>query len=148
MQGYILFTSPALFIMSSEFWYMLADSKKQLSSKWIFNLILILLIALPVRYSIERIKPFEKTDRNPQWVSDLKKLNEKKYLKGVLFNYPKPIEAMFYTNLTVYPDLPDNVLVDKLQQAGYYILLNDNPNAPKDISTLKCSEHLHLSVPN
>lgn len=94
------------------------------------------------------MKPFEKIDRSPQWVVDLKNLNETKYLKGVLFNYPKPIEAMFYTNLIVYPNLPDNALVDKLQKEGYYIMINNNLGDHEDTSSIRYSEHLSLSTPN
>ena len=46
-------------------------------------------------------------DRNPQWVSDLKKLAKLNIEKGVLFNYNRPIEAMFYTNFTIYSKIPD-----------------------------------------
>ena len=35
MQGYILFTSPALFLMTSEFWFMLLDYKIKHKSKLI-----------------------------------------------------------------------------------------------------------------
>jgi 4-amino-4-deoxy-L-arabinose transferase-like glycosyltransferase len=135
MQAYLLFASPALFIMTAEFWLMLAAYRKNHSLKWVFNLILILLIALPIRYAIERIKPFDKTDRNPQWVNDLKTLNESKITNGILFNYNKPIEAMFYTDITVYQNIPENDIIIDLQQKGYTILINDNGNIPERIKT-------------
>ena len=148
MQAYLLFASPALFIMTAEFWHMLAAYRKNHRLKWIFNLILILLIALPIRYSIERIKPFDKTDRNPQWVKDLKTLNESKFKKGILFNYNNPIEAMFYTDITVYQNIPENNILMNLQQKGYYILINDNGNVPERIKTVTGIKTVKLTSAN
>lgn len=136
MQAYLLFVSPALFIITADFWLFLFEHRKHHKLKWIFNLILILLIALPIRYSIERIKPFSKIERKPQWVTDLKKLNDSNIDKCVLFNYDYPIEAMFYTNLTVYPNIPDYRSIVDLQIKGYAIMINDKGNIPDDIKTI------------
>lgn len=136
MQAYILFTAPALFIMVSEFWFMLAEYRKNHRLKWFFSLILFLLIALPIRYSIERIKPFAIKDRSPKWVAELKKLDEKKIKDGVLFNYDKPIEAMFYTDLTAYAFIPDKAVIIDLIARGHTIIINDNGNIPADIKAI------------
>lgn len=137
MQAYILFISPALFLMTSDFFFMLNDYKKKHSLKWIFNLALILFIALPIRYMIERVKPFEQKIRNPYWAIDLRRLNEKKIDNGVLFNYDKPIEAMFYTNLTTYPNIPDRNKIIDLIADGYTIIINDDGKLPDDIKTIE-----------
>jgi 4-amino-4-deoxy-L-arabinose transferase len=152
MQGYILFACPAIFIAAAAFWHMLNEHKQNISLdkkklKWLITLILLLLIALPVRYGIERIKPLKK-DRNPQWVIDLKKMEQRKMTKGVLFNYQKPIDAMFYTDLTVYPFTPDKNAIDSLQQKGYTIMINDNGQVPEDIRALKNITMLHLASAN
>jgi len=136
MQGYILFTSPALFLMTSEFYFMLSDYKINHKVKWLFNLVLILLILLPIRYTIERIKPFSLKERNPPRVIDLKELNNKDIVNGVLFNYSKPIEAMFYTNLTVYSHIPDNNIIVELQKKGFKIIINDKQNIPNTIKAI------------
>jgi 4-amino-4-deoxy-L-arabinose transferase-like glycosyltransferase len=137
MPTYILFASPALFIMISEFWFMLFDYRKNHKLKWLFNLILILLIAFPVRYTIERTKPFDRIDRNPEWVSDLKNLNDKKIKNGILFNYDRPIEAMFYTNLTAYSYIPEREVVIDLIGRGYAVIIKNNGNIPDDIKSIK-----------
>ena len=137
MQGYILFTSPALFLMTSEFYFMVSEFKINHKQKWIFNLILILLIILPIRYTIERVKPFEKRERYPQWVTDLKKLNDYKIYNGVLFNYNNPVKAMFYTNLIVYPFIPDEKTIINLQKKGFNVIINDRQNIPDNIITIK-----------
>jgi len=146
MQAYLLFVTPALFIMTADFWLMLYEYRKNHKLKWIFNFILILLIALPLRYTIERIKPFEIRDRNPQWVIDLKKLNERKIVKGVLFNYDNPVEAMFYTNLVVYPNLPNYKTIAELQLQGYIIFINDNGEIPADIKIIKGISFVNICI--
>ncbi len=137
MQAYILFISPALFLMTSEFFFMLNDYKRNNKLKCLFNFILLLFIALPIRYMIERVKPFEQSNRNPDWVIDLRKLNDRKISNGVLLNYDKPIEAMFYTNMTVYQNIPDKSKISDLLARGYTVIINDDGNLPDHIKTIK-----------
>ncbi|GAB6278709.1 MAG: hypothetical protein STSR0006_07070 [Lentimicrobium sp.] len=86
---------------------------------------------------IERVKPFEQNNRNPDWAIELRKLNDKEIAKGVLFNYDKPIEAMFYTNLTAYPYIPDKNKITDLIANGYTIIINDDGKLPDDFKTIK-----------
>ncbi len=136
MQGYILFISPALFLITSDFFFLLKEYKKNHRFKWLFNLVLFLFIALPVRYMIERVKPFEQQNRNPDWVIDLRKLNDRNISKGVLFNYDKPIEAMFYTNLTAYQNIPDKSKIADLVAEGYHVIINDDGKVPDEIKSI------------
>lgn len=146
MQAYILFTSPALFLITADFFYWLVQNKKNYKYQWMITVLLILLIVLPVRYSIERIKPFENKERKPEWVSDLKKMNEKKIDRGVLFNYDEPIEAMFYTDLTaVYSDLPNKSLIEDLKRKGYTVIINDNAKVTDDIRAMDGIYFEHLT---
>jgi len=146
MQGYILFTAPTLFIMTSDFFFMLKE--KRIRRKWIIDVVLVLLIVLPVRYSIERIKPFEQRKRNPEWVADLKKLDARKYTNGVLFNYPKPIEAMFYTDLVAYPYLPGKADINRLIGDGRTVVIHDDGKIPAEVDSLKNVIKLHLITDN
>lgn len=123
--------------MTSDFFFMLNEYKKTHKLKWLYYLILILLIALPIRYMIERVKPFEQNNRNPNWAIELRKLNDKKIANGVLFNYDKPIEAMFYTNLISYPHIPDSIQIIDLIADGYTVLINDNGSLPNGVKTMK-----------
>lgn len=141
MQAYLLFTAPALFIMVAGFYYWLNEIKKNYKLKWLIAIILLLLVALPIRYSIERIKPLSDFDRSPGWVIDLKKLNDREIEKGILFNYPKPIEAMFYTDLTVYPSLPDKEFINNLILDGYTVIINDSDQIPPEIKEI---ENVHF----
>lgn len=144
MQAYILFISPALFLMTAAFWVMLSEYKINSKPKWFYNLILILLIAFPIRYAIERIKPFETSERNLPWVTDLKKLNEKQIANGVLLNYNRPIEAMFYTGFTVYPNIPDSAVIIDLIEKKYQVCINDDGKIPEEIKSIKGVVITHL----
>jgi 4-amino-4-deoxy-L-arabinose transferase-like glycosyltransferase len=148
MQGYILFASPALFLMTAEFFGMLRDRIVPPGLKWLRNLVLILLIALPARYMIERVKPFEQTSRSPEWVSDLKNLRTNAGDSVVLFNYSRPIEAMFYTGFTVYPGIPDSRILTDLSLKGYRVLICDRSNVPAILRSRKEFGLIQLSVPN
>jgi len=136
MQGYMLFTAPALFIITADFFSMLSKYKSTHQPKWLINIILVLLIALPIRYSIERIKPFEKMERKPQWVQELKKMKNERPRKTILFNYPNPIEAMFYTDITAYDRIPDKKTIINLLQQDYTIIINEKGDIPRDIASL------------
>lgn len=85
------------------------------------------LIILPIRYTVERLEVFEVRDRDPQWVADLRALHESGAdQRAVLFNYQNPIEAMFYTDLKVYPHIPDKTTITKLIDQDYRVLVNDD----------------------
>ena len=133
MQAYLFITAPALFLMTAEFFYMLADLKDRNRFKWILNLVLALIILLPIRYGVERLTVFEVKERNPQWVRDLRELRKENFDNGVMFNYNRPIEAMFYTDLTVYPTIPNIDRISALQQQGYTVIINDNGNIPDQL---------------
>lgn len=137
MQAYILFTAPALFLITSEFFHVLLAYKRKHKFKILFEIILILLIALPIRYSVERLKPFEQRVRKPQWVIELKELNDRNIEKGVLFNYARPVEAMFYTNLTVYSTIPERRIINDILSEGYTVIINDNGNITEQIAAIK-----------
>lgn len=137
MQGYLLFTSPALFIMTSEFFLFIADQDKNQKLKWFFNVLMLIMIALPIRYMIERIKPFGTHEQNPAWAKELKTLGKQNISKGVLFNYSRPVEAMFYTDMIAYPQVPEKQIILDLMDKGYTVVLNDNEKLASDLKSIK-----------
>lgn len=148
MQGYLLITAPALFFMTAAFFFALTEYKKNRRFEWAINILLALLILFPVRYSFERMKLYKIRDRNPQWVVDLRKLNKKQHENGILFNYERPIEAMFYTDLIVYPYIPKKEKISELRHQGYTIIINDDGNIPKPFSTMEQIVRVKLTKPN
>ncbi|MBK7443088.1 MAG: phospholipid carrier-dependent glycosyltransferase [Bacteroidetes bacterium] len=107
MQGYILFTAPALFIITGLFYDKINELKFSGIKRVFAIIILALLILLPFRYCVERTKMLNPNTTSTEWVKDLKKLGETNHGKAILFNYPRPIEAMFYTDFIVYNTIPD-----------------------------------------
>lgn len=126
LKAYLLFTSPALFIVTAAFWWHLKDWATTRKLKWPYQLLLVLMVALPLRYCIERIKPFAQHDRTPAWVSEIKAIGEHGDTHTLLFNYDNAVAAMFYTELTVYPILPDYEKLKELKASGFHILIYDD----------------------
>ncbi len=138
MQGYLLFTSPVLFMITAEFWQQLAGWSKRIRYPALINLLLILFIALPARYSIERTKAFIKRERNPQWTKELRALNLiETDPNTILFNYPRPVEAMFYTQLIVYQEIPDIETIRELQGKGFKIIINDDGHLAEELKDIE-----------
>lgn len=126
MQGYVLFTAPALFLVTAKFWVYLKNRRNDLRPRWLVVLTLVLLLALPVRYSLERIKPFSNSLKVPGWVTEVQNLKITD-TKTVIFNSPFPIETMFYHECSAYGHLPDQRMIDSLRDAGYdVVILHDN----------------------
>lgn len=126
MQAYTLFVAPAIFILIALFFrYLrlsLASYPKAVRN--FSSVITILLIVLPIRYSLERLKPFENRERKPSWAQQLKAFKAVLPSNGVLFNTTHPIECMFYTDvLAAYSFPPDQVTIEKLSNLGYRIYL-------------------------
>ena len=144
MQAYILFICPALFIITAEFFVMLLNFKIEKTQKWLIRFIIVIMIVIPFRYLIERVRPLENIDRNPKWATDLKGLNSKNYKNAVLLNYNRPIEAMFYTDITAYNYLPNDSTINSLMQKGYTIIINDNGKVPMQTKTIKGLKMEHL----
>jgi len=124
MQGYLLFTCPTLFIMTADFYVWLRETPFSNMQKWIKKGLVFLLIA------------FQK----------LKSINNYNIEKGVLFNCPKPIEAMFYTSLTAYNNIPAKKELEALMDEKYTVLIYKGqtiiPDSILEIKGLKWLESL------
>lgn len=127
MQAYTLFTAPALFIITALFWEYLFIYRKRFNFKGLIIIILFLLIALPIHYSIERIKPFAIRERDPQWTKELRELNKRidDTAKIVIFNAEHPIETMFYNDCVAYSTTPDPFTLNDLDKQGYKIYIRE-----------------------
>jgi 4-amino-4-deoxy-L-arabinose transferase-like glycosyltransferase len=140
MQAYILFTCPALFLMTAEFYCDVQAYNFSKKFRYVKPILLFLLIALPIRYAIERVKPFRLND-NQKWVQDLKKLKQQTDSNTVLFNYSKPIDAMFYTNIAAaYSSVPSQYRIDSLVANNYKVWL-----PPSDLIKFKNCKGFILS---
>jgi len=110
MPAYTLIASPAIFIITALSFREWMDYASQ-HRKWKPLLIAasIALIALPVRYSLERLKPFSQPDvpeRLKREIAAARALER----GTVLLNAQYPVECMFYGNVTAaYPALHDTL---------------------------------------
>ncbi len=136
MQAYTLFTAPAIFMVTALFWDYLYAYRNQFKYKGWVVVLLVLLLALPIRFSLERIKPFSLSSRNPLWSQELKALANQSFNKEntVIFNTEHPIETMFYTHCIAYEGIPDTKTLDEIYKKGYRIYL-------RQARELSSSEH-------
>jgi 4-amino-4-deoxy-L-arabinose transferase-like glycosyltransferase len=125
MQAYTMFTAPAVFIMIGLFLQYLNIYKDRFKYKKGILLIMFLLIAFPVRYAIERTKPYLSLDRNPEWTKEIRALGSQLDYEDqtVIINAKRPIETMFYTNCTAYKKVPKASKMAKIKEDGYRILI-------------------------
>jgi len=133
-QTYMLISAPAIFLIISFCWFYLKSVREKVKFKWVVSIVLFLLIALPVRYCIERVKPFERRDRNPDWAVKARSLRYKIPAGNnvVIFNVEKNIEIMFYNDCTAYQKLPSLDTLKQLQSQGCLVIVNDNGNLPSE----------------
>jgi 4-amino-4-deoxy-L-arabinose transferase-like glycosyltransferase len=126
MPAYTLFSSPAVFIIAGLFFVFVKRYSKKFRYRMASIAIMVLLIALPVRQCITKTGMFQKYDRNPQWVKDIKELKPlgRKYDgKLVIFNTDRPIETMFYVDCIAYSILPSNERISELEKKGYKVIV-------------------------
>lgn len=129
---YLLLASPAFFLITSWFWFHLRSAVLNKKINWVKYVILFLLIALPVRYTIERMSPFSIMERNPTWAKELRLLNQEiTDKKVIIFNSERPIETMFYTNFIAYSLTPDTSEMKNLFKAGYVIYIYESDSLRK-----------------
>ncbi len=124
---YLLLTAPGFFMLTALCFFLLIRNRpKKRSFRLLSRLTAVLLLLLPFRYSIERVKPFATYATEQQWTEALKALPATIPVspeKVVLFNEPHPIQAMCYTGFTAYPWIPETKIVDGLRAKGFRIFV-------------------------
>jgi 4-amino-4-deoxy-L-arabinose transferase-like glycosyltransferase len=136
-QPYLLIMAPAFFILTAYFAeYLRRNRLKMRFNQKFLSLILFLLIALPIRYALERLKPFHYDKINTEKTVWLKNIDEKTGGEGaVLFNMGSDfIRAMFFSNVTAsYPSIPTTQQIEDLNQKGHKIFIVKNDNVPASL---------------
>lgn len=105
MQAYTLFMAPALFIICGVFIQMLVQKRTEFigGRKHIATTLLLLLFILPIRYCIERLKPFEEKNRSiPEYMIRLDELKPQLSKNTVIECCSNPIEVMFFCDAIAY----------------------------------------------
>ena len=124
MQAYTLFSGPAIFLVCGLFWRMLKIHKHKFKYKIVPQIILLGLIVLPFRYSFERIKPFEKNEKDLIWKNELQQLKQfEGGEKLIFFNANRHLATMFYIDCTAYGHTPSDEVIEELKKQGYKVIV-------------------------
>jgi 4-amino-4-deoxy-L-arabinose transferase-like glycosyltransferase len=123
MPAYVMVAAPAIFLLQADFWLRLHErhaAAVHRGRRAVLAACLFVLALLPARYLLGPTGPLEHRERNPEWVRQLRALNQQiGSRRAVIFNVPAHIEAMFYTPYVVY-DFPATALqADDLRRRGY-----------------------------
>lgn len=125
---YILVSAPAIFLLTALFIRWLQIVKNKINIPHILaNITLVLLIALPMRYALERIAPFKERFVRPTWhqtLNDFSLRLDSDPTKTVLIGEPHHIEAMFYFEFVAYNYIPKNTQIETLKAEGYRVFEN------------------------
>jgi 4-amino-4-deoxy-L-arabinose transferase len=133
LQGYTLFSSGALFLVIGLFVDALLSNNISLRFKWLKYTAIIVMIGLPIRYSLERLKPFQGIPKTPEWQVDIRNFSKKIRDRDnvIIFNTQYPIEYMFHTEATAYIGVPGAATLDSLSQLGYELFVVGHGNVPE-----------------
>jgi len=123
MPAYVMVAAPAIFLLQADFWLGLRERQAAAVTRGrraVLTACLFVLALLPARYLLGPTGPLEHRDRNPEWVRQLRALNQQiGSRRAVIFNVPAHIEAMFYTPYVAY-DFPVTAAhADDLRRRGY-----------------------------
>ena len=130
MPGYILLSAPAFFLVTG--WSIKALKRHYLEKKnWYSMAIIIALVALPIRYSVERIKPWKSQDlAKADYIENvLLSFAQTEAKKDLLFNTKYPIQAMFYGSVTAYNHMPSSSRIQELISDGYRIYIDSEADS-------------------
>jgi hypothetical protein len=121
MPAYTIIASPAIFIMTSQAYF---TFQRFPSFPKLMKIIAFFLILLPIRYSIERVKPFATTDISPKWNDQLMQIANSRMNTDstVIFNCPYYTEAMFITKCVCYEKDIDSISSLKLKEKNFNII--------------------------
>lgn len=124
MPGYVLPATIPIVTVTALFWVVLEKGiRRNARLRWLGYVVLIALLALPVRYCLERLKPI-------QDLSDQRRIREQLIALSsddpahptVVLNCKRSIEAMFYANCVAYERTISPELADSLRTSGFRVV--------------------------
>ncbi len=133
MPAYVMVSAPAVFMMAADWCSRLWAARSGPRGR-VCVAALVLMIALPVRTSIEGLKLLRSSEPHPTWAAQLRDLKDRwPGQRVVIFNSTRPIETMFYTPFTAYPSVPSTNLVRELTGKGYTIAVFKGRELPPEL---------------
>jgi len=130
MPAYMIIGAPPLFIMTGVAILRLVQLLKSKSEVgqvkyYLAVFVTAALFLLPLRFTIERLKPLEPSfAQTLPAIEDLKNYSNHPTLnkKTVILNYPYPIQGMFYTDAVFYDFGTAQKTIDSLHAHNYHII--------------------------
>ncbi len=124
---YLLISAPAYFILIAWFWNHVYLCHTSGNLKWVKSLVLLLLIALPIRYTIERVKFFDKNHEQAIFyrytVEELNRITN----RTLIFGTADYVEIMFHTDCyAAYQERPSDQKLNQFKKDGFTILIAEN----------------------
>jgi 4-amino-4-deoxy-L-arabinose transferase-like glycosyltransferase len=127
ISAFVMVAAPAIFLLEANFWCWLRDRRDSFTSgplRVAGAVVLFGVLVLPARYLLDPANVFERRDRSPASARQLRRIDPVLGLeRGVIFNMPTPIEAMFYSRLIAYPQLPTGAQVAGLKASRMPIVI-------------------------
>jgi 4-amino-4-deoxy-L-arabinose transferase-like glycosyltransferase len=128
LQGYILFTSPALFLIIADFFYFVKEQipGKEKKVKVFYRFLLVVIIFIPIRYCFERTQFGFSPPRHKAVMDNYKKITTPLTEKSVVLNVGEPVEFMFYNDCIAYSTpAVDAQKMTELKGKGYRFFTYD-----------------------
>ena len=151
MAGYVMTSAPAIFLIQALFWLWLLDLDSRTWTVWRRGVrwaVLALLIVLPLRYTVERLKLSPAYDRNPPWARAMRQLPSRIGPgKVVLLNVDRPVEAMFYTPYIAYAKMATPQHIAGLRRDGFRVIAFDDGQLPPTLRTTPGLEVMPNPIP-
>ncbi|HEX3553775.1 MAG TPA: glycosyltransferase family 39 protein [Thermoanaerobaculia bacterium] len=151
MAGYVMPAAPALFLVEALFWLWLLDLDARPWPAWRRGLrwaALALLVVLPLRYTVERLKLSPGYDRDPPWVRAMRQLPSRLGPgEAVLLNVDRPLEVMFYTPYIAYRKLATPEQIAGLRRDGFRVIAFDDGHLPPGLRTIPGLEVMPDPIP-
>ncbi len=127
MQGYVLFTAPAHFMILAIFLGFLF-SRFKTRFGWFLKLIFAAVLLLSLRYAYERARFSRPPESASAVAREIKALSAGLDEKTVVFNTPWFIEFMFYSDVIAYERTPSEEDLKKLETKGFTIKMAAEEN--------------------
>jgi 4-amino-4-deoxy-L-arabinose transferase len=121
---YILISAPAFFMIIAYLFHYLLENYTKLRYKYLTILVAVALIALPLRFSIERLKLFRKEPTLSTFYETKDDWQDSFNDNDIVVGCPEYIELMFYTDVkAAYSFIPDSNTLTQLRNEGHEIFV-------------------------
>lgn len=132
--NYMAIAMPALCLTTAHFWtWLRRTSLLRGRPRWRLALLVVVLV-VPITDAATFVNPLRVHARRAAWAEELRvQLAQVEGSRAVLFNTQRPIEAMFYGDVTAYAALPEPSIVATLVEQGYRVHVIDGPDLPLEL---------------